>query len=105
MSTTITPEPATESPSQPTPGPKTLSIKNVPHAVWRRARQNALASNLSFADYVVRLLGTAGPLSPAAPSPWDTLVGPPSTGTAVRADTLRTHHPPGQPTDHPEASE
>lgn len=57
MSTTLAPEPTTKATPPPGPSTKTLSVKNVPHAVWQRARQNALASNLSFGDYVVRLLG------------------------------------------------
>ena len=64
MSTTPVPERVNE----PTPlagaGTKTLSVKNVPHAVWRRARQNALASNLGFGDYVVKLLGASAPFPP-----------------------------------------
>ena len=62
MSNTLTPDPTTESTPPPGPGTKTLSVKNVPHSIWQRARQNALASNLSFGEYVVKLLNTAGPL-------------------------------------------
>ena len=64
MSTTPTPESTTELTPPPGPGTKTLSVKHVPHAVWRRARQNALASNLSFGDYVVKLLACSGPVVP-----------------------------------------
>ena len=100
MSTPLTPEPTLP----PGPGTKTLCVKNVPHAVWQRARQNALASNLSFGDYVVKLLGTAGPFAPPARSAWDTLAGAPSTGTAVPADTPNTHHSPALTTDGPKGS-
>jgi hypothetical protein len=75
MSTPLTPEPTTEATPPPGPGTKTLSVKNIPHAVWQRARQNALASNLSFGDYVVKLLGTAGPFVPPAQSGWEALTG------------------------------
>lgn len=105
MSTTLASEP-TPVPSQQTPpGTKTLSVKNVPHAVWQRARQNALASNLSFGDYVVKLLGTAGPFPPTAQTPWDILTGSPLTGTAPPEDTPDTHHSPARTTDGPKGSE
>ena len=73
------------------PGPRsrTLSVKNVPHDVWQRARQNALASNLSFGDYVVKLLGAAGPLPPG-PSEWDKLLGTGSPKSSVTEDTSHT---------------
>lgn len=64
MSTPPSPMPATEATSPPGPGTKTLSVKNVPHPVWQRARQNALASNLNFGDYVIGVLADAGPLLP-----------------------------------------
>jgi len=60
MSTSLTPDPTSES-SRPGPRTKTLSVKNVPHSVWQRARQNTLASNLSFAEYVVQILANSGP--------------------------------------------
>lgn len=101
MSTTLTPDPA----PIPGPGTKTLSVKNVPHAVWQRARQNALASNLSFGDYVVKLLGTAGPFPPPAQSLWAILGGSPPTGTAAPEDTPDTHHSPNPTTDGPKGSE
>jgi hypothetical protein len=65
MSTTLSPGFTGESTPPPGPGTKTLSVKNVPHAVWHRARLNALASNLSFGDYVVQLLASCVPLLPA----------------------------------------
>ena len=65
MNSTLAPDPATESTPPPGPGTKTLSVKNVPHAIWQRARQNALASNLSFGDYVVQLLEVSRPISHA----------------------------------------
>lgn len=105
MSTTLTPDPATDSAPPPGPGTKTLSVKNVPHAVWQRARQNALASNLSFGDYVVKLLGTAGPFPPPAQTPWDILTGSPLTGTPPPVDTPDTHHSPARTTDGPKGSE
>lgn len=40
---------------------RALSMRDVPYTVWQRARQNALASNLSFREYVIRVLETSGP--------------------------------------------
>jgi hypothetical protein len=44
---------------------KTLSVRNVPLAIWQRARQNALASNLPFGEFVIRTLAGSIPF-PAA---------------------------------------
>ncbi|MHB1422846.1 MAG: hypothetical protein ACYC3I_06570 [Gemmataceae bacterium] len=45
-----------------------VNIRSVPYAVWQRARQNALASNLPFKAYVIRVLAESGPFPPAAPA-------------------------------------
>ncbi len=37
-----------------------LHVKRVPRAIWLKARQQALAQKLSFRDYVIRVLETAG---------------------------------------------
>ena len=39
-----------------------LHVKGVPLDVWQHARHNALLSNLSFKDYVIRTLAASGPL-------------------------------------------
>lgn len=33
-----------------------LHVKRVPRAIWLKARQQALAQNVSFRDFVIRLL-------------------------------------------------
>jgi hypothetical protein len=38
-----------------------LHVRNVPRAVWLKARQAALASRLRFGQYVIKLLENAGP--------------------------------------------
>ena len=40
-----------------------LHVRNVPRAVWLKARQAALASRLRFGQYVIKLLETAEPLA------------------------------------------
>lgn len=105
MSTTLTPEPTTEATPPPGPGTKTLSVKSIPHAVWQRARQNALASNLSFGDYVVKLLGTAGPFPPPQKSEWDNLLEPCSPNAPANLDPPDTHSLPSTSTDAREGRE
>jgi hypothetical protein len=39
-----------------------VNVRRVPKAVWRRARQNALLSNLPFRTYVIRILERCEPL-------------------------------------------
>ena len=87
MSNTLTPDPTTESTPPPGPGTKTLSVKNVPHAIWQRARQNALTSNLSFGDYIVKLLGTAEPFLLPHTSAWDSLSGAGSPNSTEVTET------------------
>jgi hypothetical protein len=41
-----------------------LHVRNVPRAVWLKARQEALASRLRFGKYIIKLLENAGPVSP-----------------------------------------
>jgi len=43
-----------------------LHVRNVPQAVWLRARHAALASRLRFGQYVIRLLEQAEPFPPKA---------------------------------------
>lgn len=40
---------------------RTVNIRRVPAWVWKRARQNALASDMSFQDYVTMLLAESQP--------------------------------------------
>jgi hypothetical protein len=40
-----------------------LHVKGVPLDVWRHARHNALLSNLSFKDYVIRTLAVSTPIT------------------------------------------
>lgn len=42
-----------------------IHVKGVPRAVWCRARFNALLSDLSFKDYVIRLLAEGSHFRPA----------------------------------------
>ncbi len=42
---------------------RSVHVRDVPIATWRRARQNALLSGLKFKDYVTRLLAE-GPVFP-----------------------------------------
>ena len=42
-----------------------LHVRNVPRAVWLKARHAALASRLRFGRYVIQLLEQAEPLPPA----------------------------------------
>ncbi len=44
------------------PESRDVHVKHVPNDVWCRARQNALASNLSFREFVIRLLATSSPV-------------------------------------------
>lgn len=60
--------PATMSPPQEHTTPITLetgtrgvNIRGVPFAIWQRARQNALLSNLPFKAYIIRLLAQSQP--------------------------------------------
>lgn len=41
-----------------------LHVRNVPRAIWLKARQSALASRLRFGQYVIKLLEKAEPLQP-----------------------------------------
>lgn len=83
MNTTLTPEPTAGLTFPPMPGSKTLSVKNIPCAIWQRARQNAIASNLSFGEYVVKLLGTSGPFPLPLVSAWDQLLGTDSPNPTI----------------------
>ena len=40
----------------------TLNVRRVPHRVWARARVNAVASNMPFREYVIRLLEQSTPI-------------------------------------------
>ena len=53
------PPPATEQET------RSVNIRGLPYAVWQKARQNALASNLPFKEYVIRVLAESEPFSPA----------------------------------------
>lgn len=46
-------------------GFRDVHIKKVPEPIWRKARHNALASSLSFRDYVIHLLDQCQPCPPA----------------------------------------
>jgi hypothetical protein len=45
-----------------------LHVRNVPRAVWLKARNAALVSRLRFGQYVIKLLENANPVSPPDPS-------------------------------------
>ena len=45
---------------------KAVNIRDVPAWVWVRARQNALASRMSFQEYVTMLLADSEPYPTAA---------------------------------------
>lgn len=105
MSTTLAPESTMEANPTPGPGTKTLCVKNVPYAVWQRARQNALASNLRFGDYLVKLLGTAGPFPPPARSAWEALTEAGSTNKGTQPQVLEPHASPHTTSDGLKGSE
>ncbi len=60
------PAPPMEPPHQHEPETRGVNIRGVPYAVWQKARRNALASNLPFKEYVIRVLAESEPLVPAA---------------------------------------
>ena len=72
MSTGTVPDEATVQTLEP--DTVELHVRNVPRAVWLKARQAALASRLRFGQYVIKLLENAEPVSPPTlcPSPTDT---------------------------------
>ena len=45
-----------------------LHVRNVPRAVWLKARQAALASRLRFGQYIIRLLENADPVTVTPPA-------------------------------------
>ncbi len=45
-------------------GVKDIHVKNVPVNTWRKARQQALATDMSFRDFVIRLLDHCEKLIP-----------------------------------------
>ena len=67
MSTATAPETPTDQNLEP--DTVELHVRNVPRAVWLKARHAALASRLRFGQYVIKLLEQASPLPPT--------VGPP----------------------------
>ena len=42
-----------------------LNVVGVPFHVWQKARANALASDIPFRDYVIRLLDNSQPIKEA----------------------------------------
>lgn len=63
MSTATAPEPPAEQNLEP--DTVELHVRNVPRAVWLKARNAALVSRLRFGQYVIKLLEQAEPLAPA----------------------------------------
>lgn len=47
----------------------TLNVKDVPYEVWKRARRNAEDSDMSFGQYVIRLLSECTPFPPGEEGP------------------------------------
>lgn len=45
-----------------------VNIRGVPKAIWRKARHNALLSNLPFKVYVIKVLEQSRPIMPEANS-------------------------------------
>jgi len=41
---------------------RVLNVSGVPHDIWQRARGNALASDMTFRDYVIQLLKHSVPI-------------------------------------------
>lgn len=60
MSTATAPEPPAEQNLEP--DTVELHVRNVPRAVWLKARNAALVSRLRFGQYVIKLLENAGPV-------------------------------------------
>ena len=61
MSTGTVPDKATAQTLEP--DTVELHVRNVPRAVWLKARQAALASRLRFGQYVIKLLEQAEPIT------------------------------------------
>ena len=93
MSTGTVPEAST--PQTLEPDTVELHVRNVPRAVWLKARQAALASRLRFGQYVIKLLENAEPVSPPQTSaqnashPGSASVGHSSVTPAATALNLR----------------
>jgi hypothetical protein len=47
------------------PRTRILNVAGVPFHVWQKARANALASDISFRDFVIRLLDNSQPVKEA----------------------------------------
>lgn len=82
MSTVAAPEPPAEQHLEP--DTVELHVRNVPRAVWLKARNAALASRLRFGRYVIKLLENAGPLPPSL-HPTNTANEAPSPSPGVPA--------------------
>ena len=39
-----------------------IGVKKVPYIIWQRARHNAIASHLTFGDYLIAVLATCNPV-------------------------------------------
>ena len=65
---------------------KTVHVRNVPEKVWRRAKENAIASGLTLRIFVINLLATptAPPPNTASPPP----PKPTSTSTSTSAKSI-----------------
>lgn len=46
------------------PRTRILNVAGVPFHVWQKARANALASDIPFRDYVIKLLENSEPVAP-----------------------------------------
>lgn len=42
-----------------------IHVKGVPKVIWRRARENAIASELAFKHYILKVLEQCQPFPPA----------------------------------------
>lgn len=51
-----------DAPEGQTNRPRILNVSGVPFHAWQRARANALASDMPFRDYIIKLLEESQPL-------------------------------------------
>lgn len=57
----LSPHPAHPTPIALEAETRGVNIRGVPFAIWQRARQNALLSNMAFKAYIIRLLAQSQP--------------------------------------------
>lgn len=46
---------------------RSIGVKRLPQSTWLRCKQNALLSNLSLTDFIIRVLDQSTPYPPTGP--------------------------------------